>query len=212
MKSTPMSKHDHPDTNPSTRRLLLVLPMALVLLVAPFTACAQPKAETTPPDHAEIAKTATATAKVVSVDAASRVIVLRGEQGDTLRVVAGPEVRNFAQIAAGDTVRMDYQVSLAVALQKPGEESAAMSVEAAVGRARVGETPGAGVGAQVTVTVRIDSVDKERNIVVFTPPNGQKQVTDVVTPEGREFLRGLTVGDLVQITYTEALALRLEKQ
>src|SRR5688572_30023195 len=69
-----------------------------------------------------------ATAKVVSVDAATRLIALRREDGGLLQVKAGPEVRNFGQIAAGDTLRVQYRETLAASLRPQG---AAKSAEAA---------------------------------------------------------------------------------
>jgi hypothetical protein len=138
--------------------------------------------------------------------------VLLDEKGRRVRVRAGDAVRNFAQIAAGDTVRVEYQRSLAVEVKKPEEVSTALSVEAAAGRAPVGATPAAAAGAQVTTTVRIESVDVANNIVVFTPPGGGFEAVEVRTPEGRDFIRGLRAGDFVQMTYTSAVALKVEKQ
>lgn len=186
--------------------------VALLLAAALPLACSQPKATTPGPDSAKVSETVTATAKVVSVDKASRVIELRNEKGETMRVRCGPEVRNFDQIAAGDTVRADYQTALAVALKKPDEPSTVPTLDAAAGRAPAGAAPAAGIAAQVTATVRIESVDLANHIVVFTPTGGSMQAAHVERPEGREFIRGLKKGDRVQITYSEAVALRVEKQ
>ena len=48
--------------------------------------------------------------------------------------------------------------------------------------------------------------------VVFRAADGVMEVTEVRRPEGREFIRGLKPGDRVQITYSEALAVRVDKQ
>jgi hypothetical protein len=176
------------------------------------SACTQEaKPEKPAPEKAEVSKTVTAKAKVVGVDQISRIITLRNEKGETMRVRAGEEVRNFAQITEGDTVRVDYVSSLAVALKKPDDPSTPLTVEAAAGRAPVGSQPAAGIGAQVTTTVRIESIDTQNHIVVFKTQDGTMEAAEVKRPEGREFLRGLKPGDRVQITYTEALALRVEK-
>jgi hypothetical protein len=188
---------------------------ALLLAAALPLACSQPKATSTGtngPDNAKVTETVTATAKVVSVDKAARVVELKNEKGETMRVRCGPEVRNFDQIAAGDTVRADYQVALAVALKKPDDKSSDVTLDAAAGRAPIGAAPAAGVAAQVTATVRIESVDNENHIVVFTPPGGGMQAAHVKRPEGIEFIKGLKKGDRVQITYSEAVALKVEKQ
>src|SRR5688572_27584693 len=82
--------------------LLALLSSALLV-----SACASAsKAEKPAPESAEISKSITAKAEIVSVDKDTRVLVLRNEKGETMRVRAGEEVRNFGQIQAGDTVRV----------------------------------------------------------------------------------------------------------
>lgn len=55
------------------------------------------------------------------MDPSTRLITLRDEQGSTSTLHAGPEVRNFAQIEAGDSVNLRYVESLA----RPGVAVAA---------------------------------------------------------------------------------------
>jgi hypothetical protein len=62
----------------------------------------------------------------------------------------------------------------------------------------------------VTVTVVIDEVDTENNIVVFTGPRGFTRVVAVQTPQGQQFIRQLKPGDKVDLTYTEAIAINVE--
>lgn len=188
-------------------------PLCCALLLAAVVplACNQSKTAADAPKGAQVTDTVTATAKVTAVDKAARVIELRNEKGETMRIRCGPEVRNFDQISPGDTVRADYQTALAVELKKPEDKSEA-SLAVGAGRAPAGAAPAAGVAAAVTATVRIESVDNENHIVVFTGPNGDMQAAHVKRPEGREFMRGLKKGDRVQVTYSEAVALRVEKQ
>jgi hypothetical protein len=168
------------------------------------------KEEKTPPDGAEISQQVVAEAKVQAIDAQKRLVTLRRDDGSTVVVEAGPAVKNFAQIRVGDTVTARYLESLAVSLKKPDEASAPASAAVVAGAAAPGAKPAGGIGAQVSVTVTIDSVDKEKNLVVFTLPTGEKRVTHVERPEGREFIKGLKAGDRVEITYTEAMAISVE--
>ncbi|GFN25363.1 hypothetical protein ADE_10610 [Achromobacter denitrificans] len=62
----------------------------------------------------------TATGKVTAVDQASRTITLQGENGNTVEIMAGPNVRNFQQIKPGDTLTLDYYESVAVAVRPAG--------------------------------------------------------------------------------------------
>jgi hypothetical protein len=204
--------HHEPCSPSRSSRHRALLPCALLLAAVLPLACNQPAAAKDGPDRAEVSETVSATAKVESVDAATRVVELRTEKGEAVRVRCGPEVRNFDRIAAGDTVRVDYRTALAVAVQRPDDTTADAAVALGAGRAPVGATPAAAAAAQVTATVRIESVDVENHVVVFTLPNGRMQAAHVRRSEGREFVRGLKKGDRVRITYTEAAALRLEKQ
>ena len=172
----------------------------------------QPEAAASKSDSAKVTDEATEKATVVAVDKATRVVTLKNKEGKTFPVQCGPEVRNFDQIAAGNVVVVRYVRSLAVALLKPGEVGAPPTASIAAGRAEPGAKPGGAVAGQVTATVRIESVDQANHVVVFTPPNGGLRVVSVQRPEGREFIKGLKPGDPVQITWTEAVAISVEKE
>jgi hypothetical protein len=165
------------------------------------------------PTTAEVTQELSVRATVVAVDPSTRLITLRDAQGITSTMQAGPEVRNFAQIEPGDAVVVRFFESLAVALAEPGVAAAPASAALVAGRAEPGQRPAAAIGGQVTTTVRVELVDTQKNIVVFTPQGGGGlKAIRVVRPEGQNFIRGLAPGDQVQITYTEALAVSVEEQ
>lgn len=175
------------------------------------TSAAPSTASSTAPSHASITNVVTATAEVVAVDAGTRMVTLRREDSSTMQIKAGPEVRNFAQIAVGDTLVVKYQETLEASLRPKGEPAQPASAVAAAARAEAGEKPGGGVGIGISVRVRVESLDRESNIVTFSHANGELVSRRVVTPEGREFVKGLKVGDTVQLDYSETLALSIEK-
>lgn len=172
---------------------------------------AQQAASPDAPTHATISNEFSATAAVVAVDAKTRVVTLRREDGSLVPVKCGEDVRNFDQIAAGDTLHVRYAEMLEATRRPAGEtaEPAAAAVTA-VG-AEPGATPAGGVGLAISVRVKVESVDLEHDIVVFSFASGELSARRVVTPEGREFVKGLKVGDTVQLDYTEVLALAIEK-
>lgn len=193
------------------RRLSAFLPSLLPLCLS--VACAGPKApaQTPEPLRAEVSGEVTLAAAVTSVDPARRLLALRDEDGQVLELVAGPAVRNFEQIAVGDTLRVRYQERLS-ALRLPADASLG-PVEAALaaGRAAPGEAPAAGVAAAVRLRVRIESIDTQRAIVVFAPASGRLIAHRLRTPEGRAFVEQLRVGDLVELEYAERLALDVDR-
>lgn len=197
---------------PSSRMLSSAVIGALLLLGA----CQSNKAAEKPaapaaPLHATISNEISATAEVVTVDSTARVVTLRREDGSLMQVKAGDSVRNFAQIAVGDTLRVQYKESLEATRRPAGEAAVPAQAVAAAARAEAGAKPGGGVGVAISVRVKIESLDLERNIVVFSLASGELSARRVATPEGREFIKGLKVGDTVQLDYTEALALSIEE-
>jgi hypothetical protein len=172
---------------------------------------APPAASSTAPSRASITNEVTATAQVVAVDAGTRMVTLRREDGSTMQVKAGEAVRNFAQIAVGDTLKVKYQEKLEASLRPKGEPAQAASAVAAAARAEAGAKPGGGVGVGISVRVRVESLDRENNIVTFSLSTGELVSRRVATPEGREFVKGLKLGDTVQLDYSETLAISIDK-
>ncbi len=195
----------------SVRVLGFVLPAALFVL----SACQSAKTTSlpAPPEtrRAELSNEYTAMAEVVAVVPAERRLTLRRENGSSFDLTAGEGVRNFAQIAVGDVLRVRYKETLAASLRPVGEKVEPAEGAFLAARAKPGAKPGGGLGLAVSLRVKIESIDLERNIVVFAPASGELIAHRLQTPEGREFVRGLEVGDTVQLDYAQALALSVEK-
>jgi len=189
---------------------------ALLLALA---ACHSEPARTPPPPpvgahgvgRAEITNEYTATAQVTAIAPEKRVVTLKREDGLALDVQCGEGVRNFDQIAVGDTVRVHYKEALAATKLAPGESVRAPQGAITAARAKEGAKPGAGLGVGISLDVKIESIDQEHGIVVFSLPSGELLAHRIATSQGREFVRGLAVGDKVQLDYAEVLALGVEK-
>ena len=160
---------------------------------------------------AEISNEIVATAQVTAIDAPTRTVTLKREDGTPLRIQCGAGVRNFDKIGVGDKLKVTYKETLTATRLAPGDTGTQMGVAAAAARSPKGAEPGAGVGAAATVCATIRSVDLEQQVVLFTLPSGEKVARHVTTPEGREFIKGLKSGDNVQLVYTEVIALTMEK-
>jgi hypothetical protein len=72
------------------------------------------------PGMAGVAQTTEVSAKITAVNAATREITLKGPKGNEVTVVAGPEVKNFAQLKVGDNVTAQYVEWLVLELKKGG--------------------------------------------------------------------------------------------
>jgi len=146
-----------------------------------------------------------ARATVTGVDAQTRMVSLKGEDGQTFDVEAGPGVKNFDQIKVGDTVKATYTESLAFQVVPKGTTPGGATQSA-------NRIPGgAEVGHQVTSSFKVASVEPANNVLWVTLPNGNTKKIHVEDPAAQERLKNLSPGNVVSVTYTESVAIQLEK-
>jgi hypothetical protein len=160
----------------------------------------------TAPGKAAAANVVEITASVQAVNKATREVTIKGPRGHVETVVAGPEVKNFDQIKAGDKVALRYVEALSLELKKGGTAPVARTDSAMGGTAKPGEKPAAGVGRQIHVTANVVAVDAATQTVSL---KGPKQTVDLHVGDPEQF-KLVKVGDQVEATYTEAVALSVE--
>jgi Cu/Ag efflux protein CusF len=154
------------------------------------------------------AGTVSATATVKALDLKTRRVTLQRADGSLVKFRANDEVRNLAQVKVGDEVTVTYYEALAYEVRKPGEGAPpGASVAAGVDRAKLGEKPGAAAAQVTTVTATIAAIDKPAMTVTLRSPDGELTTIKARDPEK---LNRVSVGDLVDITYTEALGISVE--
>ena len=148
------------------------------------------------------------TATVEAVNQSTRMVTLKGPEGNSITFKAGEEVRNLAQVKVGDEVKLAYYESLAVRVLKKEEPFPTAGESAAMVRAKPGEKPAGVVGAETSVNATITAIDKKAKTATLKGEDG-KSVT--VTPRDPKNLEKVQVGDRLVITYTEAVAVKVEK-
>ncbi len=153
-------------------------------------------------------KVVSATATVEAIDLQKRVVTLKGPKGNVFDVTVSEQARNLPQVKVGDEVNVKYYESLALRLVKPGEGVAGVQETETLERAKKGEKPGGMAGRQVTLTATITAIDQKKQEVTLKGPEGK---TVTVKAEHPENLKKVKVGDEIEITYTEALAISVEK-
>ena len=159
---------------------------------------------------AERSITIEADATVKSVDPETRLIVLQNsETGQEETIVAGPEVVNFDQIEAGDTVKAVYTLGIAASMALPGEVDSMVELEA---RAAEGSTPGAAAGTMVTLILTFVSFDEASSVATVTDSSGTDQMIEVATDVGRDFVEQLSPGDTIALSFTEGLAVGIVEE
>lgn len=149
----------------------------------------------------------TVTATVESIDLATRAVTLKGPDGKVMGLKVSEEVKNLPQVKVGDKVTVTYYESIAAQIIKPGTGPAS-AAQQAVATAKPGEKPAGAMVQQVTVVAAVEAIDKTTQHVTLKGPEGNTVEVKVKNPKN---LEGVKVGDEVAITYTEAMAISVEK-
>lgn len=161
----------------------------------------------TPPSGTLAEQTETATATVERIDHETRHVTLRRADGSSTTLRVGPEARNLSQVKPGDQVVVAYHESLAYEVKRAGEGMPGAALAEATARAEPGERPAGLEAQQLTVTSTIEAIDTSAGTVTLKAADGETITTKVRDPEKLKLVR---VGDLVELTYTEAIAVSVE--
>jgi len=135
-------------------------------------------------------------------------LLMRPENGEVLDFVAGPQVRNLAQVHVGDVVMVEYTESLAIEVRRADGTEPTLTVASDAERAAPGEKPAGSVTGTVTASADIMAIDRQTNRVTLKGPAGNLRIVQVKDPKK---LENVNVGDMVYATYTEALGVSVEK-
>ena len=159
-------------------------------------------------ERTQASQTATMTALVTAINHETREVTLKGPEGNFLNFVADDDVRNLDQVSVGDTVVAQYEQSLDIEVLPNDGSAPGAGAMTAAGRAEKGEMPaGAVINSQV-ITATVEEINLENNTFKLKGPSGEVKEYTARNPEN---LKKAEVGDLVVITYTEAVALSVEK-
>ena len=186
------------------KRMLVIAGACVFIVFAEAGANAQegnaPKA-----DHPTVyrEKDVTITATVQAIDLKKRIVTVKGgpkEQVVELKV--DEKAGNLSRLKVGDRVVVKYIESVAVRVMMPGEVKV-KETETKV----VVEGPGT-EERQTTVTATIQDIDRNTNNVFLKWPGGATVGMHVKDPK---ILEDAKVGDQVVITYTDTVAISIEK-
>ena len=184
----------------------LVVAAAVVLMLSLATGAFAQAIQGAAPPKVVKEMEAVMTATVVAIDLQTRIVTLKGEDGEVRDIKVGEEAVNLPQVKVGDLVTVKFYESIAVEVIKPGTVMGA-GEKTAVVRAKPGEMPAGMVARQVSVTATITAIDKQKSTMTLKGPEGKLAVVKVQDPANLEKVK---VGDELMITYTEALAISVE--
>ena len=182
--------------------ILLAAIVSAVALAQPAISQTGTAAMTSSPGKVGVAQTVDVAATITAIDKATRAITLKGPKGNEVQIVAGPEVRNFAQLKVGDTVNATYAESLVVELKKGGGMKVEKTEKSGAMRAKPGEAPAGAMGRQVTAVGDVTRIDAANQTVTV---KGPQRTIDLKVRDPEQF-KLIAVGDQIEVTYTEAVA------
>ena len=148
----------------------------------------------------------TETGVVEAIDAATRAVTFKKADGTFVTTVAGPDVKRFAELKVGDKVTARYYENVVIRVKMPGEPDTISGTKGTTGSDQV--LPGGTKAKQVTITATITAIDPAAPSITFTGPNGWKYTSKV---QDSEALAKVKVGDKVDIVWTEAMLVSLER-
>ena len=192
-------------------RKLLIATAAAIACAAPVFAQQKPSvsgesAVTTAPGKGAAARVVTITASVEAIDPAERTVTLKGPRGNVVTLPVSEKAKNFDRIKVGDMVAVRYYEALSLELKKGGSGIRERSEREGTASAQPGEQPAAGTARQVTVVADVIAVDPKRQTITL---RGPKRTVDLKVKDPKQ-LKLVKVGDQVEATYTEALAVSVE--
>ena len=180
------------------RRMLIAVAVSLAL--TPAQARAQAKAVTQ-------GETLELKATIEAIDHDSRLVTLKDKDGNFETLVAGPEIKRFHELKVGDTVTFRYHEALVFNIRKPGEAPAASVNKPVTVTRDKGPRPGGTASREMVVGVTVKAIDPAIPSITVVTDTGR--VADYRVQD-KSNLKGLAVGDRVEIAYTQAVAISVK--
>jgi hypothetical protein len=164
-----------------------------------------------PPEGINTASLVEAVATITAIDMENRLVTIEGPDGDSIVVKASDKVKNLPQVEVGDKVVIKYFKSITADIVKHGkDQKLGTELIGAKASAPLGEKPaGAGV-VEMTRRVEVVFVDPiQKFISVRDPDRGLRKISLKESPDLQHYLEELKEGDVVEVTYTDAMAIEV---
>lgn len=148
------------------------------------------------------------TTVVEAVDREARTVTLKGPQGNTRTLQAREDSNNIDQIEVGDLVNVEYVQNMSIEVFANDGMEPGAGVMGATATNKEGETPGVMEMQTTVVTAIVEDINIEANTFKLRWPEGEIMEYEARDPEN---LKKADVGDLVVVTYTQAIALYMNE-
>lgn len=180
--------------------------IASAILAVGLTAAGAAAATETPTTF-RVSETARTRAEVASVDHAERKVTLKLPDGAPRSFRAGPEVKNFDQVKAGDVVDVLHTMVGELELKRPTSDTPDFLMEDVSETAPAGWKPAGFAAIKTSAIVKITTIKPETGELAFIGPLGNVFRVTVVDEGFRKTMQDFKAGDLAQASYVEALSI-----
>jgi hypothetical protein len=154
-------------------------------------------------------ETMVVTAKVDRIDKIARTITATTDKGQTVTVKAGPELRVFDSLKAGDTVVARVAETIEAAVAKPGAKPSFQTDTTQAAKAAGTGSANTDIVQQIKMTVTIESTDPAKKLVVYRTADNRVITREVADAK---LIEGFKRGDIVEVTLTRTRAIELTKK
>jgi Cu/Ag efflux protein CusF len=151
--------------------------------------------------------TVTVHGTISAIDKEARTITLKGPKRTLTLDVQDPSKLDAVKV--GDPVVARYMEAIAVQVRKAGTATPGASVQESRVSSKPGENPAGAIAREVTVTATVTAINTKAQTVTIKGPRGHEETIKVRDPEN---LKAVKKGDLVEITYIQALAVALDRK
>ncbi len=189
--------------------------IAALLATAGITAQAQTAAPAAKPAAAAksgqvvpvAAEVTVLTATVDSVDAKTRTVVLKNDQGQLAPMNVGKDVTNFGKIKKGDIFVVEYAQAVAVGLvaAPKGTQPGVSATRTVKVQDQANKKPFAEEIDTIYATAKIKSIDAKARTAELTTPDGK--TLKVKVDKAVLGLENFKVGDEVLVEYVQDMAI-----
>jgi hypothetical protein len=149
------------------------------------------------------------TSVVEAINHETREVTLKGADGELVTFTASEEARNLGQVEVGDIVTAEYMQSITIDVMPNDGTEPGVGEVSAMGRTEEGEMPGVVAIESQVMTAVLHEINLETNSFKLREANGRINEYAARDPEN---LKRVVVGDLVIITFTEAVAISVEER
>jgi Cu/Ag efflux protein CusF len=186
---------------------LLSAPVATAVAQTPTTPAPAPAAKPEGKPAMGEAREVRARGTISAIDKEKSTVTLKGEKGRTITLhVQDPAKLDVLKV--GDPVVGTYIEAIAIEVKKAGSGTPGATVEERRAGSKPGENPAGVVARQISVTATVTAVNKQAPSVTIKGPGGKVETVKV---QDAKNLANVKAGDLVEITYMQALAVALDK-